>query len=116
MTKVQSVNRKTSFLFVGDVSAHDEEWLGFSTINLHGRAARDFVSSSGCEQMVSEPTHIEGRVTDISDIVGVRVGSPVGTSDHSAVFIDIVLKQPIPHLVCRQEVYLKNPVGWLEKM
>ena len=33
--------------------------------NLHGRAARDFASSSGCEQMVTELTHIDGGVLDL---------------------------------------------------
>ena len=42
----------------------------------------------------------------------VRVSSPVETSDYSAIFID-VLEQPIPHMVCRQEVYLKYSVDWL---
>ena len=46
------------------------------------------------------------------DFVGVPVGSPFWTSDHSAVFIDVVLEQTVPHLVCRQEVYLKNSVDW----
>ena len=67
--------------------------------------------------MVTEPTHIDGKVldlvlTDVPDIVGVRVGSTVGTSDHIAIFIDVVLDQAIPHLACRQEVYLKNSVNW----
>ena len=80
-------------------------------------SARDFASSSGCEQMITEPTHIDGGVldlvlTDVPDVVVVRVGSPVGILDHSAVFIDVVLEQPIPHLVCRHEVYLKNSVDW----
>ena len=35
-------------------------------------------------------------------------GSAFGT-----VFIDVVLAQPIPHLVCRQEVYFKNSVDWM---
>ena len=48
-------------------------------------------------------------LTDVPDLAGGRVDSPVGILDHSAVFID-VLKQPISHLVCRQEVCLKNPV------
>ena len=48
MVKVLSVDRKASFVFVGDVNAHREEWHGFSTMNEHGRAARDFDSSSGC--------------------------------------------------------------------
>ena len=90
IAKVQSVYRKTSFLFVGDVNAHHEKWLGSSTTNVQGRAAHDFASSLDCEQVVTEPTHIEGGVLDLvrtDDIVvvGVRVGSPVGTCDHSAV-------------------------------
>ena len=48
--------------FVGDVNVHHEEWLGSSTTTVHGgsRAALDFASSSGCEWMVTEPTHIDG--------------------------------------------------------
>ena len=33
-------------------------------------------------------------------------------SYRSAVFINVVLELPIPHLVCRQEVYLKKSVDW----
>ena len=85
------MDRKASFLFVGDVNAHHEEWLGSSMTNGHGRVAHYF-TSSGCEQMVTEPTHIDGEVlelvlTDVPDIVGVQVGSPVRTSNHSAVFL-----------------------------
>ena len=43
--------------------------------------------------------------------MGVRVGSPVGTSDHSAVFMNVVLEQPISHEGCRQ-VNPKNSVDW----
>ena len=87
------------------------------TTSLHGKAVRDFTLSSGCEQIVTEPIRIDERVldlvlTDVPDIAGVRVGSPVGASDQSATFIDVVLEQSIPHLVCRQEVYLKNSVDW----
>ena len=67
--------------------------------------------------MVAEPIHINGGVldlvlTDVPKVVRGRVGSQVGISDHSAIFIDVVLEQPIPHLVCRQAVYLKNSVNW----
>ena len=34
MAKVQSVDRKTSFLFVDNVNAHHEEWLGYSTTQI----------------------------------------------------------------------------------
>ena len=47
--------------------------------------------------MVTEHTRINGGVhdlvlTDVSDVVGIRVGLPVGTSDSSAVFMDVVLE------------------------
>ena len=66
---------------------------------MHGRAARDFASSSGCKQMVTEPTRLDGGVldlvlTDVLDVVGVRADSPVGTFDRSAVLIDVWLEQP----------------------
>ena len=65
----------------------------------------DFASSSGCEQLVLEPTYINGGVLDlvlayVPDVVRVRAG----TSAHSAIFIDFELEQPIPSLVYMQEV------------
>ena len=58
MAKVQSMDRKKTFLFVfGDVNTYHEEWLENSTTTLHGRAARSFASSGG-DQMVTEPTQI----------------------------------------------------------
>ena len=65
VAKVQSEdrkNRKASFLFVGDVKTYYEEWLGSSMTNFHSRAARDFASSSSCEQIDKEHTLIgEGQ-------------------------------------------------------
>ena len=46
---MQSVDRKASFPFVGDVNVYHDEWLESSTTNLHGRAALDFAPSTGCE-------------------------------------------------------------------
>ena len=50
-----------------------------STTTVHGNTALDFVSSSGCEKMVTEPTHVDGGVpdlllTDVHDLFEVRVG------------------------------------------
>ena len=45
---LQSVDWKTSFLFVGYVNAHREEWLGSFAMTVHGSAALDFASSSFC--------------------------------------------------------------------
>ena len=43
--------------------------------------------------MVTEPDMV------MADVHEVRIVSPVGTSDHCAIFIDVVLEQPIPYLV-----------------
>ena len=74
MSKLQSFNRKaTFFLFVGDENAH-----GASTMTFHGSAAREIASSSGCEQMVTDHTHIDGGIlhlvlTDVPDLAEVRI-------------------------------------------
>ena len=113
VAKMQFVDRSASFLFVDDVSTHHEEWLRSSMTNLHGRPARVFALSLGCERIVMKPTHIDGGVldpvlTDFSDVVGVWIGTSFGTSNHNAVYIDVVLEQTIPCLVWGQEVHLKN--------
>ena len=87
------------------MNVHHEEWLWCFPVNLHGRAARHFASSSSWEQMITEATYIDGGVidlvpTNVPDVVGVWVGLPVTTSDLSAVFMD-VLEQLTPHLVIR---------------
>ena len=55
-----------------------------------------FPPHRGGKQMVTKPTHIDGGVlelvlTEFPDVVRVRVDLPVGTSDHSAAFIDVGL-------------------------
>ena len=114
------MDRKAPCLCVG---ARHEEWLGFSTKNVHGRAARDSASPLGCELMVTRTAHIDGGVLglvliDVPDIVGVRVGSLVGTSDHSALFIDVVLKKLIlTWCVGRSSISRTLWTGsWLEEM
>ena len=47
MIKVQSVETKASFWFVGDLNIYDEELLGPPITTLYGRTARSFPSSSG---------------------------------------------------------------------
>ena len=73
---------------------------------MHGRTALCCTSSSGCEQMITELTHIDGDILDLElvpNVVEVRVGLPVGALDHRAVFIDVMLKQPMLHVGCRPQ-------------
>ena len=48
----------TTRRFFGDVNAHHEMWLG----SVHGVVALDFTYSSGCGQMVTEPTNVDREV------------------------------------------------------
>ena len=72
-----------SFLFVGDLNGHHQEWLGSTTTNRHGVAAFDFTTLSGCDQLVVGPTHACGGtldllMTDVPDLVWVAVVAPIG--------------------------------------
>ena len=49
MAAVQAQEIRASFLFVGDLNAHHQEWLGFTSMNRHGNAAFDFATVSGCD-------------------------------------------------------------------
>ena len=44
---VQAEDVRASFLFVGDLNGHHQEWLGSTTTNRHGVAAFDFATVSG---------------------------------------------------------------------
>ena len=79
---------RASFLFVGDLNGHHQEWLGSTTTNRHGVVALDFETVSGCDQLVIGPTHSRGAtldllMTDVPFLVRVAVVAPVGISDHS---------------------------------
>ena len=80
---------RASFLFVGDLNGHHQEWLGSTTTNRHGVEAFNFATVSGCDQLVVGPTHARGGtldllMTDVPDLVRVAVVAPIGNSDHSS--------------------------------
>lgn len=117
MAKIQSVDSKASFVFVGDLNAHHSEWLGSTRTTEHGVAAFDFSTVSGCSQLVREPTHVRGGVldlvlTDVPDLVGIQVRPPVGTSDHSAIGMVITTSQRVQDFSVRREIYLKGRTNW----
>ena len=60
MAAVQAEDVHASFLFVGYLNGHHQEWLGCTTTNHHGVAAFDFATVSGCYQLVFGPTHAGG--------------------------------------------------------
>ena len=60
MAAVQAEDVRASFLFVGDLNGHHQEWLRSTTTNRHGVAAFDFATVSGCDQLVVGPTYARG--------------------------------------------------------
>ncbi|KAK3894304.1 hypothetical protein Pcinc_001927 [Petrolisthes cinctipes] len=113
-----SVDVKSSFIFVGDVNAHHQEWLNsVSPTNRHGHAALDFTNLSGCEQLITGPTHISGNcldlvLTDVPGVVETIVLAPVGTSDHNSISCKINLEFTVPDITITRKVYLKSRVNW----
>ena len=53
-----------SFLIVGDLNGHHQEWLGSSTTNRHRVSAFDFATVSGFDQLVARQTHARGGPPD----------------------------------------------------
>ena len=74
MAVVQAVDARASFLLVGDLNGHNQEWLGSTTTDRHRVAAPDFATVSGCDQLVIGPNHAHGGtldllMTDVPDLV-----------------------------------------------
>ena len=75
MSAMQAEDVRASFMFVGDLYGHHQEWLGSTTTNRHEVAAFDFATVSGCDQLVVGSTHGRGgtldlMMTDVPDSTG----------------------------------------------
>ena len=82
MDAVQAEDIQASFLFVGDLNDHHQEWMGSTTMNHYGVAAFDFATDSCCNQLVVGSTHERGGtldllMTDGPDLVWVAVVAPI---------------------------------------
>ena len=69
----------------------------------HGVTAFDFVTVSGCNQLVVGPTHACGGtldllMTDVPDLVWVAVVAPIGNSVQSSLSAIISMAQAVPNL------------------
>ena len=76
MAAVQAEDVRGSFLFVGELNGHHQEWLGSSMTDSHGIEAFDFATVSDCDQLVDGPTHARGGIldllmTDVPDLIQV---------------------------------------------
>ena len=117
MPAMQAEAVRASFLFVGDLNGHHQEWLGSTTTNSHGVAAFDFATVSGCDQLVVFPTHARGGtldllMTDVPDLVRVAVVATIGNSDYSSLSAVISMDQAVPNLCVSMKIYLKHQVNW----
>ena len=65
MAAVQAEDARASFLFVGDLKGHHQEWLGSTTTNRHSIVALDFATVSGCDQLVIGLTHAREGTLDL---------------------------------------------------
>ena len=117
MAAVYTKDIRPSFLLVGDLNGHHQEWLGPTTTNRHGVAAFDFATVPGCDQSVVGPTHARGGtlyllMTGVPDLVRVAVVAPIGNSDHSSLSAIISMAQAVPNLCVSRKVFLKHQVNW----
>ena len=100
MAAVQAEDVRASFLFVGDLNGHHQEWFGSTTTNRHGVAAFYFATVSVCNQLVVGPTHAHGGTLDllmtvVSNLVQVAVVPLIGNSDHSSLSAAISMAKAV---------------------
>ena len=117
MAAVQAEGVRASFLYVGDLNGHHQEWFGSTITNRHGVAAFDFATVSGCDQLLVGPAHarigtLDLLMTDVPDLVWVAVVAPIGHSDHSSLSAVILMAEAVPNLCVSRKVFLKHQVNW----
>ena len=109
MAAVQAEDVRASFLFVGDLNGHHQDWFGSATTNSYCVAAFDFATVSGCDQLVVGPTHarfaiLDLLMTDVPDLIQIAVVAPVGNSVHSSLSAVIPTAQAVPNLCVSRKV------------
>ena len=115
--RIQSQDRKASFVICGDCNAKHREWLDSNVTDQHGRAALDFSLSSDCTQLINEATHKDGNrldlvFTDVPAVVKTKVCEFIGRSDHCGIEVSISVNQHIPNTTMEKTVWLKSRANW----
>ena len=113
MAAVQAMNVHALFLFMGDLNGHHYEWLCATTTNRLCVAASDFVTVSGCDQLVTGPLMhgiLDLLMTDVHDLAWVSVVAPLGRLDHSSLSAAISMAQAIHNLCVSRTVLEKHGV------
>jgi hypothetical protein len=115
---VQLSDHKARFVITGDCNAHHSEWLNSrSPTNASGRAALDFHNTSSLDQIIDFPTHVLGNTldllfTDVSGIVSASDFCPIGSSDHSALKIDLRFQHDFSSPSYSKSIWLKSRANW----
>ena len=102
MAAVQAEDVRASFLFVGDLNGHHQEWLGSSTtIVMVLRPLTSRLCPVVFSWFSARPIHIGGildiLMTDVPDLIQVAVVAPIGNSDHSSLSAVISTAQAVPN-------------------
>ena len=113
MAAEQADDVRASFLLVGDLHGHHQEWLGSTTTNGYLVAAFDFATVSGFHQLLVGTTLASGRtldhlMADVPDLVRVAVVAPICNSNQSSLPAVISMAQAVPHLSVSWNVFLKH--------
>ena len=58
MAAIQAEDVRASFLFMGDLDLHRQDWMGSSTTYRHGVEAFGFATLSGCNHLVVGRIHV----------------------------------------------------------
>ena len=66
----------------------------------YGLRALDYSSESGCEQII------------FPGVVATSIGTPIGTSDHSAVCATIKTEQAVPDVSFSRKIFIKSRTDW----
>ena len=101
-----------SFVIVGDLNGHHQEWLGPTTTNRHGVAATAQLCLVAISWLSARPMHLVELMTDVPDLVWVSVVANIGNSDRSSLSAVISMAQTVPNLCIRRKVFLKHQVNW----
>lgn len=101
MASMQLTDNKSSFIFISDFNAHHCEWL--NSTHAFSLAAYNFAILSGYEQLVNNPTHVDGgcldlTLIDLPEVTEASVLAPIGTSGHSAISCKNMLDFEVPYI------------------
>ena len=108
MAAIQAEDVRASFLFVGDLNCHHQEWLGYTSTNRLGVAAFDFATVLVAINLLSPSQACGGtltlQMTHVSDLERVAVVASIGNSEHSSLSAVFSMAQAVPNLCVVEEI------------